>query len=275
MWNPRQGTHWHFQSKQSSNILKLLLLLGYFHCLTETFCRYQHWSALFDLEQAVARLLWKLEMALTSPKSLAGDLTQREESILHEGNCCHFLSANILSVGEWKVPFFNLIVWCWKCTLFFFSKFTFIVLIFHMGQLVFLKFEGTVLVYSSFSFFCVVGIVTRVWVKCTKKSPKQPLPCTLRITLNQSFFCPCLCSLWDFRCVNRPSCAGFVKLVKKCRWLSWDETVKRLQLFSLILSSASGKCFLKLMRLGFTVPQVVALCHGVVWTELGDAELKE
>ncbi|XP_059722603.1 1-phosphatidylinositol 4,5-bisphosphate phosphodiesterase eta-2 isoform X1 [Haemorhous mexicanus] len=39
-------------------------------------------------------------MALTSPKSLAGDLTQREESILHEGNCCHFLSANILSVVE-------------------------------------------------------------------------------------------------------------------------------------------------------------------------------
>ncbi|KAL9825458.1 1-phosphatidylinositol 4,5-bisphosphate phosphodiesterase eta-2 [Geothlypis trichas] len=39
-------------------------------------------------------------MALTSPKSLAGDLTQREESILHEGNCCHFLSANILPVVE-------------------------------------------------------------------------------------------------------------------------------------------------------------------------------
>ncbi|XP_039420039.1 1-phosphatidylinositol 4,5-bisphosphate phosphodiesterase eta-2 isoform X9 [Corvus cornix cornix] len=39
-------------------------------------------------------------MALTSPKSLAGDLTQREESILHEGNCCHFLSANILTVVE-------------------------------------------------------------------------------------------------------------------------------------------------------------------------------
>ncbi|XP_058710883.1 1-phosphatidylinositol 4,5-bisphosphate phosphodiesterase eta-2 [Poecile atricapillus] len=39
-------------------------------------------------------------MALTSPKSLAGDLTEREESILHEGNCCHFLSANILTVVE-------------------------------------------------------------------------------------------------------------------------------------------------------------------------------
>ncbi|XP_068027509.1 1-phosphatidylinositol 4,5-bisphosphate phosphodiesterase eta-2 [Anomalospiza imberbis] len=39
-------------------------------------------------------------MALTSPKSVAGDLTQKEESILHEGNCCHFLSANILSVVE-------------------------------------------------------------------------------------------------------------------------------------------------------------------------------
>uniref|UniRef100_A0A8C5NPC8 Phosphoinositide phospholipase C n=1 Tax=Junco hyemalis TaxID=40217 RepID=A0A8C5NPC8_JUNHY len=39
-------------------------------------------------------------MALTSPKSLVGDLTQREESSLHEGNCCHFLSANILPVVE-------------------------------------------------------------------------------------------------------------------------------------------------------------------------------
>ncbi|XP_032935403.1 1-phosphatidylinositol 4,5-bisphosphate phosphodiesterase eta-2 isoform X4 [Catharus ustulatus] len=39
-------------------------------------------------------------MALTSPKSVAGDLTPREESILHEGNCCHFLSANILTVVE-------------------------------------------------------------------------------------------------------------------------------------------------------------------------------
>ncbi|XP_016158975.1 PREDICTED: 1-phosphatidylinositol 4,5-bisphosphate phosphodiesterase eta-2 isoform X2 [Ficedula albicollis] len=39
-------------------------------------------------------------MAVTSPKSAAGDLTQREESILHEGNCCHFLSANILTVVE-------------------------------------------------------------------------------------------------------------------------------------------------------------------------------
>ncbi|XP_014739437.1 PREDICTED: 1-phosphatidylinositol 4,5-bisphosphate phosphodiesterase eta-2 [Sturnus vulgaris] len=39
-------------------------------------------------------------MALTSPKSVAGDLTQREESILQEGNCCHFLSANILTVVE-------------------------------------------------------------------------------------------------------------------------------------------------------------------------------
>ncbi|XP_033375133.1 1-phosphatidylinositol 4,5-bisphosphate phosphodiesterase eta-2 isoform X4 [Parus major] len=39
-------------------------------------------------------------MALTSLKSVAGDLTQREESILHEGNCCHFLSSNILTVVE-------------------------------------------------------------------------------------------------------------------------------------------------------------------------------
>lgn len=62
----------------------------------------------------VARLLWKLEMALNSPKSAAGDLTPREESILHEGNCCHFLSANILTVGEWKEPSFYLIAWYWN-----------------------------------------------------------------------------------------------------------------------------------------------------------------
>lgn len=161
----------------------------------------------------VARLLWKLEMALTSPKSVAGDLTQREESILHEGNCCHFLSANILTVGEWK----GTILSCHSLVLkmhSFFSKFTFIVLRFHMGLLVFLKFEGTVLVYSSIPFFWVVGIVTRVWVKCIKKSPKQPLPCTLRITLNPSFFCPCLHSLWSFSHVKGPSCVEFVKLVK-------------------------------------------------------------
>lgn len=163
----------------------------------------------------VAGLLWKLEMALTSPKTVAGDLTPREDSSLHEGNCCHFLSANILTVGEWKVPSFHVIVWYWKCTLFLFSKFTFIVFVFHMGLLVFLKFEGTMLGYSSVPFSCAVGIVTGVWVKCIKKSPKQPFPCTLRITLNESFFCPCLYSLWGFSHVKRPSCAEFVKLVKK------------------------------------------------------------
>ncbi|XP_074969796.1 1-phosphatidylinositol 4,5-bisphosphate phosphodiesterase eta-2 isoform X2 [Phalacrocorax aristotelis] len=39
-------------------------------------------------------------MALTSPKSAAGDLPQREELILHEGNCSHFLSANIIAIVE-------------------------------------------------------------------------------------------------------------------------------------------------------------------------------
>ncbi|KAM9217594.1 1-phosphatidylinositol 4,5-bisphosphate phosphodiesterase eta-2 isoform 2-T2 [Leptosomus discolor] len=39
-------------------------------------------------------------MALTSPKSVAGDLTQREEFVLHDGNCFHFLSANIITIVE-------------------------------------------------------------------------------------------------------------------------------------------------------------------------------
>ncbi|KAM6191826.1 1-phosphatidylinositol 4,5-bisphosphate phosphodiesterase eta-2 isoform 2-T2 [Sarcoramphus papa] len=39
-------------------------------------------------------------MALTSPKSVAGDLTQREELVLHDGNCFHFLSANIITIVE-------------------------------------------------------------------------------------------------------------------------------------------------------------------------------
>ncbi|XP_064326090.1 1-phosphatidylinositol 4,5-bisphosphate phosphodiesterase eta-2 isoform X2 [Phalacrocorax carbo] len=39
-------------------------------------------------------------MALTSPKSAAGDLPQREQLILHEGNCSHFLSANIIAIVE-------------------------------------------------------------------------------------------------------------------------------------------------------------------------------
>ncbi|XP_051493020.1 1-phosphatidylinositol 4,5-bisphosphate phosphodiesterase eta-2 isoform X2 [Apus apus] len=39
-------------------------------------------------------------MALTSPKSVAGDLTQREELTLHDGNCFHFLSANIITIVE-------------------------------------------------------------------------------------------------------------------------------------------------------------------------------
>ncbi|XP_064028435.1 1-phosphatidylinositol 4,5-bisphosphate phosphodiesterase eta-2 isoform X2 [Pogoniulus pusillus] len=39
-------------------------------------------------------------MALTSPKSAAGDLTQREDPMLHDGNCSHFLSANIITVVE-------------------------------------------------------------------------------------------------------------------------------------------------------------------------------
>ncbi|KAM9370312.1 1-phosphatidylinositol 4,5-bisphosphate phosphodiesterase eta-2 isoform 2-T2 [Phaethornis superciliosus] len=39
-------------------------------------------------------------MALTSPKSVAGDLTQKEELMLHDGNFFHFLSANILTIVE-------------------------------------------------------------------------------------------------------------------------------------------------------------------------------
>ncbi|XP_061869067.1 1-phosphatidylinositol 4,5-bisphosphate phosphodiesterase eta-2 [Colius striatus] len=39
-------------------------------------------------------------MALTTPKSVAGDLTQREELILHDGNSFHFLSANIITIVE-------------------------------------------------------------------------------------------------------------------------------------------------------------------------------
>ncbi|XP_075577632.1 1-phosphatidylinositol 4,5-bisphosphate phosphodiesterase eta-2 isoform X2 [Pelecanus crispus] len=39
-------------------------------------------------------------MALASPKSVAGDLTQREELMLHDGNCFHFLSANIIQIVE-------------------------------------------------------------------------------------------------------------------------------------------------------------------------------
>ncbi|XP_074416368.1 1-phosphatidylinositol 4,5-bisphosphate phosphodiesterase eta-2 isoform X1 [Larus michahellis] len=39
-------------------------------------------------------------MALTSPKSVAGDLTQREELILNDGNYFHFLSANIITIVE-------------------------------------------------------------------------------------------------------------------------------------------------------------------------------
>ncbi|XP_072740386.1 1-phosphatidylinositol 4,5-bisphosphate phosphodiesterase eta-2 isoform X2 [Ciconia boyciana] len=39
-------------------------------------------------------------MAVTSPKSVAGDLTQREELMLHDGNCFHFLSANIITIVE-------------------------------------------------------------------------------------------------------------------------------------------------------------------------------
>ncbi|XP_027751055.1 1-phosphatidylinositol 4,5-bisphosphate phosphodiesterase eta-2 isoform X3 [Empidonax traillii] len=39
-------------------------------------------------------------MALTSPKPAAGELTQREESMLHDGNCFHFLSANNLTGVE-------------------------------------------------------------------------------------------------------------------------------------------------------------------------------
>ncbi|KAM6045650.1 1-phosphatidylinositol 4,5-bisphosphate phosphodiesterase eta-2 isoform 2-T2 [Theristicus caerulescens] len=39
-------------------------------------------------------------MALTSPKPVAGDLTQKEELVLHDGNCFHFLSANIITIVE-------------------------------------------------------------------------------------------------------------------------------------------------------------------------------
>ncbi|KAM6402785.1 LOW QUALITY PROTEIN: 1-phosphatidylinositol 4,5-bisphosphate phosphodiesterase eta-2 [Rhynochetos jubatus] len=39
-------------------------------------------------------------MALTSPKPVAGDLTQTEELVLHNGNCFHFLSANIIRIVE-------------------------------------------------------------------------------------------------------------------------------------------------------------------------------
>ncbi|KAM6371818.1 1-phosphatidylinositol 4,5-bisphosphate phosphodiesterase eta-2 isoform 1-T1 [Pluvialis apricaria] len=39
-------------------------------------------------------------MALTSPKSEAGDLTQREELMLQDGNSFHFLSANIITIVE-------------------------------------------------------------------------------------------------------------------------------------------------------------------------------
>ncbi|XP_068772064.1 1-phosphatidylinositol 4,5-bisphosphate phosphodiesterase eta-2 [Struthio camelus] len=39
-------------------------------------------------------------MALTSPNSTVGDLVQREELMLHDENCHHFLSANIITVVE-------------------------------------------------------------------------------------------------------------------------------------------------------------------------------
>ncbi|XP_054705942.1 1-phosphatidylinositol 4,5-bisphosphate phosphodiesterase eta-2 isoform X1 [Grus americana] len=39
-------------------------------------------------------------MALTSPKPVVGDLTQREELVPHDGNCFHFLSANIITIVE-------------------------------------------------------------------------------------------------------------------------------------------------------------------------------
>ncbi|XP_025941253.1 1-phosphatidylinositol 4,5-bisphosphate phosphodiesterase eta-2 [Apteryx rowi] len=39
-------------------------------------------------------------MALTSPNSTVGDLAQKEELTLHSENCCHFLSANIITVVE-------------------------------------------------------------------------------------------------------------------------------------------------------------------------------
>uniref|UniRef100_A0A8C2TCL5 Phosphoinositide phospholipase C n=1 Tax=Coturnix japonica TaxID=93934 RepID=A0A8C2TCL5_COTJA len=39
-------------------------------------------------------------MALPSPKSIAGDLTQREELMLHNESCFHFLSANVITVVE-------------------------------------------------------------------------------------------------------------------------------------------------------------------------------
>ncbi|XP_042687294.1 1-phosphatidylinositol 4,5-bisphosphate phosphodiesterase eta-2 isoform X2 [Centrocercus urophasianus] len=39
-------------------------------------------------------------MALPSPKSVAGDLTQREELMLHNESCFHFLSTNVITVVE-------------------------------------------------------------------------------------------------------------------------------------------------------------------------------
>lgn len=39
-------------------------------------------------------------MALPSPKSIAGDLTQREELMLHNESCSHFLSTNVITVVE-------------------------------------------------------------------------------------------------------------------------------------------------------------------------------
>jgi len=39
-------------------------------------------------------------MALPSPKSIAGDLTQREELMLHNESCSHFLSTNVITVGK-------------------------------------------------------------------------------------------------------------------------------------------------------------------------------
>ncbi|XP_074883238.1 1-phosphatidylinositol 4,5-bisphosphate phosphodiesterase eta-2 [Buteo buteo] len=39
-------------------------------------------------------------MALTSPKSVVGDLTQREELMLRDANCFNFLSANIIAIVE-------------------------------------------------------------------------------------------------------------------------------------------------------------------------------
>lgn len=76
---------------------------------------------------SVVRLLWKPEMALPSPKSVAGDLTQREELMLHNESCFHFLSTNVITVGKWKfvspnsLVFKNVysqfLVWYWDFTL--------------------------------------------------------------------------------------------------------------------------------------------------------------